>query len=72
MIESIAKDETLVKTYPYIGIHSNTLIVLFTSEQVGMVICKNESYYDIGQYRTDWIENDFTVCESSVILRNKK
>lgn len=45
----------------------NETIVLFNGPRSGTVLC---TIYKIGEYRTDWNESNFVVCNDIVILCN--
>lgn len=52
------------------GAETHETIVLFNGPQNGTVLCTDFGFYKVGEYRTDWIESNFAVCNDIVILCN--
>jgi hypothetical protein len=60
------------KAYPYMGILPDKgIIVLFTSEDTGMVLHKGEGRWPVGDYEDgQWREEDFAVFQGTLTLEN--
>ena len=57
------------KKYPYIGISkSNSCLILFSSEGTGFVV--DGGNFEIGYYRTNWNEDNFTPFKGTITLSN--
>ena len=72
-MKSIRKDKDKNLTFPRLMRYKTAdidFIVLFTSKEVGIVIQKNSSDYDIGYHRNDWYMPDFEDYDGEVVLSN--
>lgn len=61
------------KSYPYLGINENAVVVAFTCEKTGVVMANNDTVlngFSLFEYRSDWIESTFRVFEGEIVLRN--
>ena len=69
-MKSKIKEYSEKSPYPYIGKHKNgDAIVLFTSENIGTILVEDNPN-DIGEYRSDWLEDNFKRFSGEVILSN--
>jgi hypothetical protein len=76
MIESksfLEKKKSNKPKYPYLGYSDNDFIVLFTSQDTGMLIgfIDDDEETNIGEYSEGWIEKDFTEFKGEITLKNK-
>ena len=73
-LKEIDNTITKLQKYPYIGRYTDknkdyNVCVLFRAPNTGMVInCGSLSDYGIGDYRTDWVEDNFEVLPSTTQL----
>jgi hypothetical protein len=59
------------KPFPKLMIGSQThLVVLFVSEQVGVVITTGVSPYKVGEFSHNWYNPDFTDYNEPITLQN--
>jgi len=61
------------QSYPYIGMSENGIIVLFNRTHCGTILLKSSSVssvFNVGEYRTDWIESNFKPIGGEVVLSN--
>lgn len=63
------------KVYPYLGQMSSNntgLLVLFVSPKFGTVLRTGTGWnvYDVGAYRTDWLQENFKPFNGSVTISN--
>jgi hypothetical protein len=56
-------------SYPIIKTNGACL-VLFTSYQTGTLIGPNLMWRRMGEYRTDWYEENFTLWDGQITLKN--
>lgn len=76
-VKSIPKAPAKPK-YPCLSESSIGNIVLFTAKNTGFVVHSPkiegsgiyDTPYEIGHYRTDWVEDNFSPITSEVILSN--
>ena len=55
--------------YPYLGVHENGAVVLFSSSETGTQINKN-SFHDAGCFKESWCEKNFKPLQGSITLSN--
>lgn len=67
----IEERESECISYPWIGRSKNDydLIVLFASHKTGIVLQENYNYEE-GEFRDDWIENNFDLFNGEIRLSN--
>lgn len=70
-IEVNIKEIELKREYPYLGIHKNNFIVLFTGDSTGFVVVTNSILYNIGEYNKFWNEDNFEIFVGEITLKNK-
>lgn len=58
------------REYPYLGISSQSCIVLFVAPNKGTVLVKGNTLLEVGEYSTNLTERIFKVFEGSVNLSN--
>lgn len=60
--------------YPYLGRHHNSMIVLFTQKNTGIVLAIGNSISDrgVGYYTSEWVESNFRKLtpDEAVTIRN--
>lgn len=67
-IENSTKQD---REYPYLGICAQQeVIVFFTAPGKGMMIHSDDGLHVIGEYRANWLEDNFTKFDGQVILQN--
>ena len=69
----IVNSETLEgNRYPILKKHKNTnLYVLFSSPEKGTIIFNDNNLVDqVGEYRTDWIDDMFEYTTNTIMVKN--
>ena len=64
----------VINNYPFLGITTRGVIVLFTSHGVGAIVhCSDadNAVYSLGERKSTWDMNCFTAFTGSIHLRNK-
>lgn len=59
------------KVYPYLGVASDGLVVLFSESGTGMVVVVGSSDYNIGSHMKAWSDPHFKPLIGKVILSNE-
>lgn len=63
-------EKTKGLSYPYIGTKLDlTLVILFIAPDTGVVL-KGFKDVEVGEYREDWLEDNFIPLTGEVVLRN--
>lgn len=60
---------TVIEEYPFLGVATAGLMVLFTEEGEGFVLQGN-IHYDIGEHSVSWDMDNFTKYRGTVTLSN--
>ena len=58
------------QVYPFIGMHRNNIIVLFSSMYTGIVLKPNRESVKLGTFSNNWDMADFIPYKGKVILSN--
>lgn len=71
----VNETKNVEKVYPYIGemdANNTGLLVLFTTSEMGTVLRSGtgRNKYDVGSYRTDWLQFNFKPFNGDVTLSN--
>ena len=77
-MKSIVKEENvpvLKRDYPYLGKYVNQnqegCIVLFMEKRAGTVVgITGKKNWHIGHFSASWLENEFTVFNGEIFLKN--
>lgn len=73
-MKAIINDPAPIKPYPKLKISTSGLVVLFTDEEEGFVIGGSllsvGDDYKMGEWRTDWVHENFHDFAGSVTLSN--
>lgn len=69
-------NDCAVTSYPYLGEYTPTClgkrVVLFVKENTGTLVYCSTDEYQVGEYRTDWLEDVFVPSTNTIQLTNKK
>lgn len=70
MVEVVKSEKTA--GYPLLMKHnSSELIVLFTEENKGVVVCEGDTGDSLGYYYDEWNQSAFSIFNGEIKLRNK-
>jgi hypothetical protein len=61
------------RKYPYLGIHENGEIVLFTSPRIGVLLRERlggKPFFKLGSACNSWVEDEFSVFRRVLELSN--
>ena len=67
--EIIERKDENESMYPCLMQSFSGIVVLFTEEKVGIVIVGND-FYSTGEFKKNWIMNNFHKFEGKLILEN--
>ena len=70
-MKSVIINTEIKREYPYLGINTDDLVVLFTQERTGFVVNrKTYCVFSIGYFNDTWNEESFTLFTGEIKLSN--